>query len=76
MASRKEATVEELRAAKDGLRGAIRTATTDPKELARKQRRWRLLYGLLSAASALVARRFAAKTWAILTGERPPRRKR
>ena len=75
MPSRKQATVEELRTARDGLRGAITTATTDPAELARKRRLWRLLYLVLSAAFALVARRFAGKTWAILTGEQPPGRK-
>ena len=74
MRSRKDATVEELKAARDDLRGAIRTATTDPVELARKQRLWRLLYLVLSAAFALVARRLAARTWAILTGETPPRK--
>ena len=74
MAGRKDATVEELRVARDGLRGAITTATTDPAELARKRRLWQLLYLVLSATFALVARRLAAKTWAILTGETPPRK--
>jgi hypothetical protein len=75
MPSRKDATVEELRTAREGLRGAVRTATTDPKELARKQRLWQALFLVISAVFALVARRFAAKSWAILTGEQPPVRK-
>ena len=76
MPSRRKATAEELKTVADDVRAVVRTATHDPKELARKQRRWRLLYGAVSAVSALVARRFAAKSWAILTGERPPGRKR
>jgi hypothetical protein len=75
MPSKKDATIEELRTARDGLRGAVRTATTDPKELARKQRLWRALFLVVSAVFALVARRFAARTWGILTGEQPPGRK-
>ena len=76
MLSRRKATVEELKTVADDVRAVVRTATNDPKELARKQRRWRLLYGAVSAVSALVARRFAARSWTILTGERPPGRKR
>ena len=41
-------------------------------ERARRERQWKLLYGGLSAVSALLARRLATRTWGILTGERPP----
>ena len=75
MLSRKDATVDELRTAGEGLRGAVRTATTDPKELARKRRLWQALFLVVSALFALVARRFAARTWSILTGEQPPVKK-
>jgi hypothetical protein len=72
MPSKREATVEELRSLTGDLRSLVTTLTTDPKEQARNQRAWRILYGGLSAVGALVARRLAGKAWGVLTGERPP----
>ncbi len=72
MQSKREATAEELRTLTGDLRNLVTTVTTDPKAQARKERRWRLLYGGLSAVGALVARRFAGKAWFVLTGEHPP----
>jgi hypothetical protein len=72
MPSRRQATVEELHALTEDLRSVLTTATTDPRERARREWEWRVLYGGLSAVAALLARRLAMKTWGILTGERPP----
>jgi hypothetical protein len=76
MPTKRQATADELRSLSEDLRSLLTTLTTDPAEQARKERRWKLLYGGLSAVSALVARRFATKTWSILTGERPPGKKK
>jgi hypothetical protein len=75
MPSRRQATVEELHTLTEDLRSLLATATTDPRERARREWQWRLLYGGLSAVTALFARRLATKTWGILTGERPPAKK-
>ena len=72
MPDRRESIAEELRALATDLKSLVETATTDPKERARKERRWRVLYGALGVASTLAARRAAAKAWGILTGEAPP----
>ena len=72
MRKRLEAVKEELRTLGGDLRSLVSTATHDPKEQARRERRWRLLYGALSAVFALAARRLAGKSWGVLTGERPP----
>jgi hypothetical protein len=72
MRSKREASVEELRNLTGDLGSLVQTLRNDPKELARKERRWRLLYGGLSAVGALLARRLAGKAWGVLTGERPP----
>jgi hypothetical protein len=69
---KREVVAEELSNLTSDLRSLLTTLTTDPQEQARKERRWKLLYGGLSAVAALLARRLASKSWAILTGERPP----
>jgi hypothetical protein len=46
--------------------------TADPKREARKQRAWSIVSGILAAAATIVARRGAARVWAIVTGEQPP----
>lgn len=69
---KRDAAARELSNLTSDLRSLLRTLTSDAEEQARKQRRWKLLYGGLSAVSALLARRLATKTWGILTGEQPP----
>jgi hypothetical protein len=72
MAKKREVAAEELANLTRDLHSLVTTLTTDPQEQARKERRWKLLYGGLSAVMALLARRLATKSWGILTGERPP----
>jgi hypothetical protein len=67
-----EAIGDELHALADSLKQLLVTLTSDPKEQARKERRWRILYGAFSALGAVAARRVAAKAWGVLTGELPP----
>ena len=69
---RREALSGDLRALADDLKSLIETATTDPKERQRKERRWRALYGAFGLVSTVVARRLATKAWGILTGETAP----
>jgi hypothetical protein len=72
MRKRREVAIEELSNLTGDLRGLVTSLTSDPQEQARRERNWRILYGTLSAVSALLARRLATKTWGILTGEQPP----
>jgi hypothetical protein len=72
MTERRDAVAENLRSLATDLKSLVESATTDPKERRRKERRWRALYGALSVVTALVARRAATKAWSILTGEQPP----
>jgi hypothetical protein len=74
VASKREATVEELQSLASDLRSLLTTLTSDPQEQERRERRWRLLYGALSAVFALGARRVATKSWGVLTGEQPPKK--
>jgi hypothetical protein len=69
---KQDAVAENLRAVATDLKSLLESATTDPKERKRKERRWRVLYSALGVITTLVARRAAAKAWAILTGEQPP----
>jgi hypothetical protein len=72
MANKRNVVAEELRSLAQDLKERLAALTTDPKEHAKKQRRWRILYGLSTAVFTLAARRLAARAWAILTGEQPP----
>jgi membrane protein len=72
MPKKRHLAAEELSTLTGDLRRLLTTLTSDPEEQARKERNWRLLYGGLAAGSALAARRLAAKTWGVLTGEAPP----
>ena len=72
MTEKRDAMAEDLRAVATDLKSLLESATTDPKERKRKERRWRVLYSALGVVTTLVARRAAAKAWAILTGEQPP----
>lgn len=76
MPAKRDATATELRNLTDDLRSLLSTLAHDPAEQARRERNWKLLYGGLSAVSALLARRVAAKTWGILTGEQPPTKRK
>jgi hypothetical protein len=69
---RREAVAEDLRALAEDLKSLLESATTDPKERQRKERRWRALYTGLGVVTTLAARRLATKAWAVLTGEQPP----
>jgi hypothetical protein len=46
--------------------------TADPKKQARKERAWSVVSGILTAAATMLARRWASRAWALLTGEQPP----
>jgi hypothetical protein len=75
MPKKRDVAVEELSTLASDLKSLVTTLATDPREQARKERNWKLLYGGLSAGFALVARKLATKSWGILTGERPPAKK-
>jgi hypothetical protein len=72
MTDRREAVAEDLRALASDLKSLLESATTDPKERSRKERRWRILYTVFGIATTVAARKGAAKVWGILTGEEPP----
>jgi hypothetical protein len=72
MTDRRDAIAEDLRSLATDLKSLVESATTSPKERRKKERQWRALYGALSVVTALAARRAATKSWAILTGEKPP----
>jgi hypothetical protein len=72
VADRREAVTKDVRALATDLKSLLESATTDPKERQRTERRWRVLYTALGVVTTLVARRTATKAWAILTGEQPP----
>jgi membrane protein len=70
--TKKDAVATDLSQIKRDARGVADALTTDPRARQRKQLGWRILYGGLAAGSAIVARRFASKTWGVLTGEGAP----
>lgn len=72
MSDRRDAVAEDLRNLAADLKSLLDSATTDPKERQRKERRWTALYGGLGIVTSLVARQVATKVWGILTGEHPP----
>ena len=72
MSDRRDAVAEDLRNLAADLKSLLDSATTDPKERQRKERRWTALYGALGIATSLVARQVATKVWGVLTGEHPP----
>jgi hypothetical protein len=69
---KREALAEDLRALAEDLKSLVETATTDPKERKKKERRWNALYGGFGLVATLLARRLATKVWGILTGETAP----
>jgi hypothetical protein len=72
VSDRRDAVAEDLRTLAADLKNLLDSATTDPKERQRKERRWTALYGALGIVTSLVARQVATKAWGILTGEHPP----
>jgi hypothetical protein len=72
VSERRDAIAEDLRALADDFKSLLESATTDPKQRKRDERRWRVLYGALGVVTSIAARQAATKAWAILTGERPP----
>jgi hypothetical protein len=72
VSDRRDAVAEDIRALAADLKNLLDSATTDPKERQRKERRWTALYGALGIVTSLVARQVATKAWGILTGEHPP----
>ena len=48
------------------------TVGRDPKAERKKRLAWGALQGAIGAVFTLGARRIGAKTWGVLTGERPP----
>ena len=70
---RRQAIAEDLRALADDLKTLVQTATTDPKERKKKERRWGVLYSGVGIVTSIVARRLAVKAWGILTGETAPK---
>jgi hypothetical protein len=51
------------------------TVGRDAKIEKRKRLAWGIVQGAIGAAFTLGARRMGAKTWGVLTGERPPTKK-
>ena len=71
MADRKqarEAVAADLRTLADDLKAFVE----NPKKRASKERKWRVLYGVLALGFTMASRRLATRAWAILTGEQPP----
>lgn len=75
MADKRNALSDNLDALASDLKSLFETIVHDPKEQARKERRWRVLYTVTGAVFTLAARRLAMKAWSLLTGEEPPTKK-
>lgn len=71
---RREAIAADLRALGDDLKSLLESATTDPKERQRKERRWSALQGAIAVLTTMLARRLTTRLWGILTGEQAPMR--
>lgn len=72
MAGKRQAVLDELETLRQDAKDLLVTLKSDPKEQARKERRWRILYGALAALATVATRQVAAKAWGVLTGELPP----
>lgn len=75
MPTRSDVVLEELGELKRDLEALWVALSTDPKKQARKERAWSVFAGILSVAATMAARRAAAKSWTVLTGEHPPPRR-
>jgi hypothetical protein len=69
---KREVVAQQLRELAEDLKGLRDALVQDPKEQARKERAWRILYGASTAVFAIASRQVAARAWGVLTGERPP----
>lgn len=72
MPTKTEALREELTQLRGDLKSLAAVVTEDPKERARKERAWKLLYGGLAAVFTIAGRRLTARLWWVLTGRTPP----
>jgi hypothetical protein len=72
MADKRGAVMEELQELREDLKGLVTTLRNDPKELARRHRKWQALEAITGALFMVAARRLATKAWFVLTGEVPP----
>ena len=75
MADKNEAIANQLGELKQDLHDLLVTLVNDPKEQQRRERRWTMLYGALSAGASLAARQVATRAYTRLTGEEPPTKK-
>ncbi len=74
MPTKGAAVTEQLGALGQDLKQLWVAVTADPKKQVRKQRAWSVVSGILGAAATMIARRWASRAWAVLTGEQPPAR--
>src|SRR5207244_2627938 len=72
MPSKTDLLADELRTLADDMKQVLVTLKTDPNAQRKKELRWRVLYGGLSAVFAIAGRKLATRAWRILTGEEPP----
>lgn len=72
MPEKREVVAAQLRELAEDLKGLRDALVQDPKEQARRERAWRILYGASSALFAIASRNVAARAWGVLTGEKPP----
>lgn len=68
--------IESVREELAQLRGDVKSLAVvvreDPKERARKERAWKLLYAGLGAGFTIASRRLTERLWWVLTGRKPP----
>src|SRR4051812_24378346 len=72
MSEKTEAIRDDLSQIGGDLKGLADALRNDPKVQQRKALGWGVLYGGGAAGTAIVARKLAARTWGVLTGETPP----
>lgn len=72
MPTKGAAVSEQLGALGEDLKRLWVVVTADPKKQVRKQRAWSVVSSILGAAATMMARRWASRAWALLTGEQPP----
>ena len=72
MPEKREVVAQQLRELAEDLKGLRDALVQDPKEQARRERAWRILYGVSTALFTIASRQAAARAWGVLTGERPP----
>ena len=75
MADKRGALNENVNMLASDLKALGETLLRDPKQQAKKERRWRALYTITGVVFTIAARRLAIRAWSILTGEQPPTRR-